>query len=932
MALYMRRRVVAGVTLAGLIILLIIGVKAVLSPSVHALLRKTDTPSGFGFTSASASFTKAGEPVTQAGSHPDLTLAFELNKALDGGGEPEVAGGEARNLTVNLPPGLVANATAVAQCPRQLLDGSVGGGPGAQFACPADTEVGVDTAHLIGGGGELDLVNIPVYNMVPPPGVPAEFAFQLEEIEVFIDGGVRSGGDYGLVGHVDNIAQRGILRSTVTLFGEPEGKPFLTLPTSCEGPLQFSLEANTWSESHAFATAEFEVPAVTGCERLTHFSPSITTAPDTSDADTPAGLTVDVRVPQDLNPEGLATAGIKDTTVTLPEGLVINPGQAAGLEACQVSQEALGGPADDGPPECPVASKVGSVEIETPLLKDVLKGSVYVLQSNPPHLQLLVAASADGVNVKLVGNVHLDPVTGRLTTTFNGNTAREEGTPNLPFTEFRLSFSGGPQAALATPTACGAYTTTADFTPWSTPLIPDVFPTSTFLISSGPGGSPCVSPRPFAPSMIAGSTTDQAGGETGFSLLLRNADGQQRISGLQFKFPPGLLGRISKVTPCPEPQASQGQCSPASKIGHTIVASGPGPFPLIVPEPGQPEAQIYLTGPYKGAPFGLVIVVPVIAGPFDLGTEIVRSRIEVDPHTAQVTITTDPLPQIIKGVPTDLRTINAIADLPGFIINPTNCNAMTFTGTATSAEGATAPLSTPFHVGSCQSLKFTPHFEVSTTAKTSRANGASLTTTLTYPESPSGTSPQANIARVKVELPKQLPSRLKTLQKACLAAIFNTNPANCPTASIVGHAKVITPVLPVPLTGPAYFVSHGNEAFPSLIIVLQGDNVTADIEASTFISKKGITSSTFKTVPDVPFNTFTLTLPTGPYSALAANSNLCTTNLTMPTEFTAQNGAEIHQHTKIKVTSCPRHTTKHKTKTKHANKHKTTHTTHHTKH
>jgi hypothetical protein len=604
---------------------------------------------------------------------------------------------------------------------------------------------------------------------------------------------------------------------------------------------------------------------------------------------------------------------LKNTTVTLPEGVAINPGQATGLAACQASEENIDpgtevgeSEAMDGPPSCPEASKVGTDEISTPLLRDRLKGNVYVLQSNPPNLKLLVAASGDGVNLKLVGNVHLDEATGRLTTTF-------EKTPDAPLDEFVLSFSGGAQAALVTPPTCGVYASNIDFSPWASPFVEDELMQSSFAISSGPGGSGCVNPLPFSPTLTAGSTTDQAGGFTDFSMLLSRGDGQQRVRKLQFKTPAGLLGMISKVQLCQEPQAAQGTCPEASKIGHTIVGAGPGPYPLFIPEAGQPPAPIYLTGGYEGAPYGLSIVVPIHAGPFTLQTQVVRGRIEVDPHTSQLTITTDPLPTIIDGIPADLRSINAVIDKSGFMFNPTNCNPASFSGSATSTEGVTVPISSPFQVGSCQALQFKPDFKVATTGQTSKKDGASLEAKIVYPMTPLGAnqaSSQANIASVKVDLPKQLPSRLTTLQKACTNAQFEANPAGCPSASLVGHATAVTPVLPVPLTGPAYFVSHGGEAFPSLIVVLQGYGVTVDLVGATFISKAGITSSTFKQVPDVPIYSFDLTLPMGPFSALAANVpvkakySLCGQKLVMPTAFTGQNGAVIHQSTPVSVTGC----------------------------
>jgi hypothetical protein len=890
---------------------------------------------GFGFAQADAWSSNAdGTLDTQAGSHP---FAFTFNFDLNAKANAELEG-EVRNITVNLPPGLVGNITAVTRCTREQFDTE---------KCPTGSQIGITSdaqsrwprLHAIG--------DLPVYNLVPPPGHPAEFAFGLFGNQVFLDASVRSDGDYGITEHVTNIPQRAILSSTVTIWGAPgnpshnaqrichvngitvsggcqssDGEvPFLTLPTSCAGPESTSAAASEWIDGKAVSEMSFlsrdqsgKPSGLTGCEHL-GFGPSISAAPDTSDADTPAGLTVELKVPQegleDVN--GLAVSNIKNTTVTLPEGVVINPGQAAGLAACQAAEDAVG---TREAPSCPNASKVGTDEIETPLVAHSLKGDVYVLQSNPPNLKLLVAASGEGVNLKLVGDVHLDEATGRLTTTF-------DETPELPFTTFRLSFSGGAQAALATPLRCGSYMTSSDFTPWSTPFVSDVFPTSEFVISRGPGGAGCAgSALPFIPSLTAGSTTDQAGGFTDFSLLLTREDGEQRIGSLQFKTPEGLLGMISKVPLCPEPQASEGTCFSASQIGHTVVEAGPGPYPLVVPQPGQPPAPIYLTGGYKGAPYGLSIVVPLVVGPFTLQTQVVRARIEVDPLTTQLTVTTDPLPTIIDGIPADLRAINAVIDKPGFMFNPTGCEPSSFSGTATSTEGASIQIGSHFQMGSCRALTFKPDFKVSTSGKTSRKDGASLDAKILYPTGELGAnqaSSQSNIKSVKVDLPKQLPSRLTTLQKACTAKTFEANPANCPADSKVGTATAITPVLPVTLTGPAYFVSYGGAKFPELVVVLQGYGVTVDLHGETFISKAGITSSTFRQVPDVPITSFELKLPQGPYSALAANGNLCTSKLLMPTAFTGQNGAVIKQSTPISVTGCPKHKatkTKKKTKTK----------------
>jgi hypothetical protein len=372
--------------------------------------------------------------------------------------------------------------------------------------------------------------------------------------------------------------------------------------------------------------------------------------------------------------------------------------------------------------------------------------------------------------------------------------------------------------------------------------------------------------------------------------------------------------------------------------------------------------KFFITGPYNGtggctvgtsgcAPFGITFEVPAKAGPFDFAKTqhnhppcdcvLVRGKIEVNPITAALTVTSDPpgtpdaIPTSLEGIPLEIQHVNAITTRGEFQFNPTNCSKMEVTGTIHSSEGGTDTIGVPFQVTNCAALKFTPKFTVSTSGKTSKADGADLVTKVTEPSEPFGS--QANISKVKVELPLQLPSRLTTLQKACTAAQFESNPAGCPPASFIGHAVVHTPLIPVPLEGPAIFVSHGNESFPSLTMVLQGYGVTIDLVGATFISKSGITSTTFKTVPDQPFSTFELTLPEGPYSALAANGNLCAPTTTktvkkkvtvkvkghrktvtrkvtetkpvalqMPNEFVGQNGAVIKQTTTISVTGCPK--------------------------
>jgi hypothetical protein len=729
--------------------------------------------------------------------------------------------------------------------------------------------------------------------------------------------------------------------------------PFVTMGTDCSaGPETATLRADSWQEPGSVREGRYTgyveetavLPGVTGCNLLA-FDPSISVEPDKLLADEPVGLGVNIKVPQPETPGVNATPHLRNAVVTLPEGMSISPGIVDGIQACNASgpeginftgpeseEVGLNGELQLAAGHCPDASTVGSATAVTPLLEKPVEGHVYLarpgcgnaalgqkectekdaLDGNLYRLYLELGGTGElgnaGIHIKVAGNVEANPATGQLTTVFKKN-------PQAPFSELKIHLNAGPRAPLDNPAVCGPAVTTADFTPWSAP---GTTPAPESLSMAGtPDATPswffdvkgCSSPPPLNPGFTAGTVTPQAGQFSPFTLNLSRQDREQYVKGIQVHTPPGLLGMLSSVPLCGEPQANNGHCPESSKIGTTRVATGAGSHPFEI------EGNVYLTGPYGGDPFGLSIVTNAVAGPFNLGLVIVRARIAVDPESSTLTITTDEtgpyaVPQIIFGVPLRLKRVTVNIDRPNFMFNPTNCGApgqpgmQQVTAVVSGSQNATATIASQFAVGGCKSLAFKPKFAVSTSGHTSRSKGASLDAKLSYPVG--ALANDANIARVKVDLPKQLPSRLTTLQKACTAAQFNADPAGCPAASIVGIAKANTPLLPVGLSGPVYFVSHGGEAFPSLIVVLQGDGVRVDLTGSTFISKAGITSSTFKTVPDVPVNTFELYLPEGKFSALAANGNLCTSKLAMPTAFVGQNGAEIHETTKIAVTGCPK--------------------------
>jgi hypothetical protein len=900
---------------------------------------------------------EGGEVDAQAGSHPfQLTNTVAFNQNADPLKPPALL----RDLQFTLPAGLVGNASTIAQCSesdfRHLRGGIVD-------LCPDDTAIGVATLTIdepVFGG--VQTISIPLFNLTPAKGEPARFGFEYVGTPVTIDPSVRTGRDYGVTATVSNTTElANIEASTVTfwgvpgapvhdesrgwgclanqlwaaqaelsckLLGETNPRPFLTLPSACSTSVTASVQGSSWpfKTSPAGEAASIPLPraeyslsdgfgrtlGITGCDELS-FDPSIGVAAETADASSPTGLIVNVHVPQEVSEgaSGLASSDVRSVTVSLPEGVTVNPAAAGGLQACSEGQIGFEGEnqgmelfsAGLPSPFCPEASKVATAKIKSPLLPagQFVEGSVYVATQNANPFGSLIAMyivaedPISGVLVKLPLNVSLNGETGQLTTTL-------ENSPQLPFEEAEFHFFGGPRAPLATPAHCATYTTSAVLTPWSGN--PPVHTNASFQITSGLGGSPCPGALPFAPTLAAGTLNLNGGAFSPLSTTISRDDGQQQIQAVTLHYPPGVSGVLTGVELCPEARANAGTCGPESLIGHASASVGVGNEPFDVT-----GGEVFLTESYEGAPFGLSIVTPAVAGPYNLGKVVVRAKVQVDPHTAALTVTTGSIPHILDGIPLHIRSVAVTVDRPRFSFNPTDCAPMAITGAVASVEGATAAVSEPFEVANCATLKFAPSFQVTTSAKTSKADGASLIAKVFYPATPLGAqaTAYANISSAKFDLPKQLPSRLTTLQKACLAVVFEANPANCPAASIVGQARAITPILPVPLSGPAYFVSHGGEAFPSLTMVLQGYGVTIDLVGSTLI-KKGITSTTFKSTPDAPLSMFELRLPEGKYSALAANGNLCkAAALNMPNVFNAQNGLSLRETSRIAVTGCPKH-------------------------
>jgi hypothetical protein len=604
---------------------------------------------------------------------------------------------------------------------------------------------------------------------------------------------------------------------------------------------------------------------------------------------------------------GEEIAGSESEKYTL---LAADEGQAI---QCQVSAKNAGGVVIADSPALVVSPEPS---VAPPLLGAPLQGQLFVGEpecGNANHPEPCTNEDSEdgklvrvflqaqdpraGVIIKQVGKGTLNTLTGQLKTTFSN-------APEQPFELAVLKLKGGPRAPLVNPQSCGPATTETDLTPWSAPGLgglsgsepvpgtPDAFPSASFEVTGcGPGQ--------FAPTFNAGTTNNQAGAFSPLSLTFSRTDSDQDFEGLTVHTPPGLAGMISNVALCPEAQANAGTCPAASQIGTTTVGSGAGPHPLYL------EGKVYLTGPYKGQPFGMSVAVPAIAGPFNLGMVVVRSSIHVDPYTAAITVTSDPFPKILDGIPTHIKQVNVNINREDFIFNPTNCSAQQISATLTSVQGASAQVSSPFGIAGCSGLPFKPTLTASAVGKASKANGASLDVKVT-----SAGLGQANVAKVNLQFPKALSSRLTTIQKACVASVFEANPAACDEGSVIGSATIHTPVLKSPLSGPAYLVSHGGAAFPDAEFVLQGEGITLVLDGKTDI-KNGITYSDFESAPDAPFTSFETVLPSGPHSVFTANVpeqdnfSLCGTTLAMPTTITAQNGAVIKQTTNIAVTGCP---------------------------
>jgi uncharacterized repeat protein (TIGR01451 family) len=902
-----------------------------------------------------------GDAVTQAGGHPfaaNGALQFNaktVSPNVDKSGQRPFE--ELRDGALNLPPGFVANPTAiVGGCTIQQVESST---------CPSRFAVGrawVKLTEDIGGDQQS-----PIYKIQAEKGYPAAFALrpvELSSVTVVLRPKVRPD-DGTVTAFIPNPPQNpavvkvnyftfcsygakaevqaGFARSSSCKKPTDPGAyttPFLTNPTRCTGEEDVtSIDLASYQHPGSFnpdgfpdlsdgdwKTFEAKSPALTGCNQLP-FEPSFEGRPTTDVADSPSGLDFNLDIPQDglLEPEGIATAHLKEAGVALPAGMRLNPSAASGLEAC--SEEQMGlleldhpGPFpvrfDGQPVECPNGSKIGSVEVTSPVINETVKGGVYLAEQDDPAtatpgaenpfdstLAIYIAVRNDdiGVSAKLAGEVEADPVTGQLTTWFEQN-------PQLPFDHLRLKITEGPRASLRTPSVCDSdsskpgmdpFTTVSEFVPWSTQT-PEVIDEDSFAITQDPDGGACpTSPAqiPNAPRLSAGTVSSKAGAFSPFVLRLSRDDGTQELKGLNATLPPGLTGRLAGVQYCPEPLIARAQarshpregaieqsapsCPTSSLLGTVDVAAGAGPHPYHA------TGHAYLAGPYKGAPLSMVVITPAVAGPFDLGTVVVRNALYVDSKTAQVSVKSDPIPTILEGIPLDVRSIEVKIDRNQFMLNPTNCEPFSL-GVTALGRSSDAGVSTRFQASECAALGFKPGLRLKLHGSTKRGAYQQLTATVTYPKA----GAYANVARASVALPHSAFLAQEHIRTVCTRVQFAAHA--CPDASIYGTAKAITPLLDEPLRGTVYLRSSSNP-LPDLVVLLRGpDYQPVEVElAGRTDSIHGGIRNTFDIVPDAPVRKFTLSLFGGKRSLIVNSRDLCKSKPQRATaRFTAQNGMQ----------------------------------------
>jgi hypothetical protein len=853
----------------------------------------------------------------QAGAHPDVTTSFTLEDP----GEPEAAS----EVILNLPEGLFGNPNAITRCTTSDF---------ALQQCPTPTQAGLVTIYAnYSGNPSFLLGTAPVYDVDPQSeDETARFAFYVPTLNIPISMPVevRTGSDYGLRLRVAGISQliplaaanisvwgfpaagsHNVDRFAKGTLGSPAGcpgladasctvahpagiaiHPLIDNPIVCTGEsLPVRLSARTYQDPGTLTSSEDEYPAMTGCEKI-NFYPVLNAQTTTNETDAPSGLDLELHA-QQFETFALSPSQIREASVTLPQGLTINPDAADGQSACSDAQANFG---TETAAKCPDNAKIGTMELDTPALSGPLHGSLYFGEPKPGNqYRVFLVADGFGIHAKLVGDLHPDPQTGQVTADFLN-------LPQVPFESFNFHVFASQRALLATPTHCTIYTVDSTFVPWNS-VLANQRSQPTFGLSSGPNGRPCPPEiRPFNPTLVAGTANPLAGEFSDFHLKLDREDGDQFLDELDFTMPRGFTGSLRGITYCSEgaiaaaagrpglAELAAPSCPATSLIGTTNVASGPGTHPF------HSVGRIYMAGPLNGAPLSLAAITPALAGPYDYGTVVVRVALRIDPLDAHVTAISDPVPSIIGGVPIRMRSIQVNLDRDRFTINPTNCAATSIDSQGIGDQDTVANFSSYFHAVNCATRGFKPKMTISQMGgrkATGRGDNPGLKIDL---KTRSG---DANVRSVTVTLPSAFEIDQRHLGNLCSEKELATT--QCAGRSSIAKATTKTPLLDHPLSGPVFAVSGGG-GLPRLAFVLNGQvNLVPRAETKTISG--GRLQTTAPVVPDAPIGHFSLTVFGGKRGYLINTRNICRHTPVVRIGFRGYNGKSSSQELKMK-TAC----------------------------
>jgi hypothetical protein len=857
---------------------------AALGPAAAGPLLSVSEFEDFGVESVAA-----GVSTTEAARHPDLTTSIALTPP------KTLVGPRVEDLAFELPPGVYGNPNLV---PRCRTGDFVGG------ECPVDSQVGISRVkvHELSG-----FSTVPVFNLAPvhPAEEIARFGLMPVFPPVFIDVSVRTAGDYGVTAAVHSAPSEEALEAAETIiWGNPADPSHDELrmtinegskcSSPCEAPggkrpsglppIAFMTNPSACQQGEIGATVtSYQLPGqifsksapmnpITNCQGLP-FAPSFEAKPTSRVAGAPTGLKTMLKLPQTSDPEVPSTATMREARVTLPAGMTISPGAADGLAACSDQQVGFHKEVDAA---CPDAAKLGTAEIASPALPHPLAGALYQRSPTSGHQFGLWLVSDDlGLHIKIPGEIEPDPNTGQVTAVFSD-------LPKVPVEEIELEVWGGARAPLKNPDFCGTYATSYTFAPHSND--PPVTGQSQMTIDEGCG------PRGFSPILQGGATSPVAGAFSPFLLDILREDREQNLAGFEFTLPEGELAKVKGVPLCSDDAAATGACPAASRVGTLLAAAGPGPLPLWIPQPGREQPAIYLAGPYKSAPYSIVGVVPAQAGPFDLGNVVVRSALALDRETAVATVRSDPLPQLIEGVPISYRRLHVVTDRPEFTLNPTDCREQAISSTISSTEGAVAHPSARFEVDGCKGLGFKPKLALKLKGGSKRGDYPALISTLRARRG------DANLARVSVALPHSEFLAQEHIQTICTRKQFTAN--KCPRGSVYGRAKAWTPLLDKPLAGPVYLRSS-DHPLPDLVIDLRGQIDVA--VAGRIDSIHGGIRASFEAVPDAPISRFVLKMKGGAKGLLVNSANICSRRHRATVAMRAQNGRALSGRPVLRV-------------------------------